>query len=563
MAMTLEEIKQQAQAGNVIKSEMIRVLSDTATAYNVSITTNANNISTLTTRTNALSASSTSLSASMISLSNLNSVVGLAWNKTTDVYTRLGLASGKTQTFFDNIAPFNQMRRCNLSDSGVVTAYYGESSYIEDGSNGQVMVEIPKFWYRVNITDAGYEWYVSPIEQSGFNLHPAFIKNSVKLDYIYFSAYEGSIYDSSPTAIEVNTITITNSATADGNLSLTLDGDYDFTVAVVNGDTVENVVDKIVAAGNKTDYSGVLWTVAKVDASNLTYTASSAGIKKTITMPDAHGVTSSIAKTTPGAGGYVLNDAPITSASITAGTSILSSVTGTKPFSGWNSTTASIISFRQAARNRGSGWEQQDFVSSCAIQLLMLIEYGTFRMQTALSEGVTNITDDVLTNMAIKTGRTITLGNSSGQVSTTHYKTSQTTYPFSYRGIENFYGNIWKFVDGINIQGNNILWVADNAYVSDTYGSPYVNTGLALFNSSGWVKDIKVNNKYKYQFLCSLTGGDSATYISDYYYQATKNGIALLGGGWYHGLFAGSFDWSLAHASGAVHRAFGGRVLFR
>ena len=46
----------------------------------------------------------------------------------------------------------------------VVNAYYGDAGYIENGSNGQVMVEQPKFYYKMvplkidRIPDYGSEY---------------------------------------------------------------------------------------------------------------------------------------------------------------------------------------------------------------------------------------------------------------------------------------------------------------------------------------------------------------------------------------------------------------------
>ena len=125
-------------------------------------------------------------------------------------FTRLAGAVGKTPgTDFDSILAFGGRRRCNLADDGTVNAYFGDAGYIEDGSNGQVMVEQPKFYYKVvplqlePITDGiGYHlrkarYYVSDTPKVGFKVHPAFIRNGVVKDKIYLSAYEGSIYDES------------------------------------------------------------------------------------------------------------------------------------------------------------------------------------------------------------------------------------------------------------------------------------------------------------------------------------------------------------------------------
>jgi hypothetical protein len=167
--------------------------------------------------------------------------------------------------------------------------------------------------------------------------------------------------------------------------------------------------------------------------------------------------------------------------------------------------------------------------------------------------------------MSINNGYTGTggtnLGNTSGQVAVTHYQTTQVTYSMSYRGIENWFGNIWQFVDGINIQ-NNIPFVADHGFVSDQFTNPYSSLGMTLCNTNGWAVNISVNNTYNYPFLPSTVGGSSSTYLTDYYNQASGNRIASFGGYWVYGATAGSFGWDLHYSSGDVSRAIGDRLLF-
>ena len=491
---------------------------------------------------------------------------GLEWNKVTDTYTRLGAAAGKTRSFFDNLAPWKNMRRCNISDAGVVNAYYGDVGYIEDGSNGQVVVEIPRFYYRVDIINTGYRWWVSQAPFAGARIHPMDYQNGSIMSYVYIGAFEGSVYDVTASATEINTIIITHPPTSSGNLTITLDGNYVFTVAVLSTDNMNGVTDKIVASGNKTDYGGTVWTVAKVDSTHLTYTSSDSGLKTTLTMPTAVGVTSTIVKTVSGAG-YTKNDASGVSFTATTGDK-LSSVANAKPVSGWENS-LTIANSRILAHNRGAGWEQQDYLTICGIQLLYLVEYGGFNSQSLLSNGISNITDDGSTNMSIYTGYTGTksggtnLGNASGEVTVTHYQTSQSTKAMSYRGIENFYDNLWNFVDGINIKADNKLWIADNGFQSDLFSAPYVYTNLILCNVSGYPTDIKVNNNYKYQFLASTVGGSTSTYLTDYYYQSTGNRIALFGGAWTDGGGLGAFHWNLGNAAGVVDRSIGGRLIFK
>lgn len=128
-------------------------------------------------------------------------------------YTRLSGAIGKTHgSDFDSFPVYSSMRRCNLADDGTVNAYYGDDTYVEDGSNGQVMVEIKKVYYKMNPVklekaSSGYgyhvrkaDYFVSHQQLPGFKLHPAFIVDGVEKDAIYMSAYEGSLYDTSASA---------------------------------------------------------------------------------------------------------------------------------------------------------------------------------------------------------------------------------------------------------------------------------------------------------------------------------------------------------------------------
>src|SRR6056297_1214245 len=127
---------------------------------------------------------------------------GIEWDKSSDPsLTRLGSASSLTQgSDFDSLYPWGGMKRCNVADDGTVNDFYGDTNYAEDGSNGQVMVRIPKFWYKT-IDDPSYRrWWISPKPKPGYVLHPAFIRGGQILDYIYPAAFEATLYDDSATA---------------------------------------------------------------------------------------------------------------------------------------------------------------------------------------------------------------------------------------------------------------------------------------------------------------------------------------------------------------------------
>lgn len=129
-------------------------------------------------------------------------IYSLEWNQTLDTYQRLDDAVGMVaitqgQNDFSDVYPWSEMKRCNLDDNGVVQAYFGDPTYADDGSNGQVMVQIPKFWYRsemiVENEEKKYRWWIADAPVEGFKLHPAFVRNGVEKDYIYIGAYEGYV----------------------------------------------------------------------------------------------------------------------------------------------------------------------------------------------------------------------------------------------------------------------------------------------------------------------------------------------------------------------------------
>jgi hypothetical protein len=468
---------------------------------------------------------------------------------------------------------FAAIRRCNLSDAGVVNAYYGDATFSYTGSNGQVMVQIPKFYYRVAALTNKYRYTISPIKYIGYKIHPAFVVDGVEKDYIYVSAFEGSVYDvTAPAAACVNTIQITAEPTSNGNLTITLDGNYVFTVDVLDADTIEGVVDKIVAAGAKTSYQGTVWTPAKTAADTLTYTAGSNGLKTTVRMPTACGVTSTITKTNAGAGGYVLNDANGVDFTATTG-DLLCSVAGVKPLSGWNNVTATLTNMRKLAQNRGTGWNIIDFNTACAVQLLFIIRNATLNSQ-AIYRGVVDITDATAGNTynnAINTGFTagvgtngVDLGNASGECPlVTHYKTGEAAKAFSIFGIENFWGNLWSWVDGLNIKADRKPWIADHDFVEDTFADPYVDTGFTLAASNNYGVSIAFSATIDYAFLPLTVGGADNQYLCDYYYQTTGNRSALLGGLWYDAAAAGAFNWSRYYAASYVSRSIGARLAFK
>ena len=136
----------------------------------------------------------------------------------------------------------------------------------------------------------------------------------------------------------------------------------------------------------------------------------------------------------------------------------------------------------------------------------------------------------------------------------------------TYRGIENFFGNIWKWVDGFNVN-DGIPYVSNTEtdFADDTATAYYRledtgGSGITLPQGSNDYQSIL--EQIKDGFLPSALGGSSSTYITDYYYQAAGWRVARLGGAASDGLDAGVAYWSLANAAADDIVNVGGRLSY-
>jgi hypothetical protein len=91
---------------------------------------------------------------------------------------------------------FKKVRLVTLADNGDVNSVLATWDAPEidgdtDGTDGQVMVELPKLWYKANLDGSGHleGFELSEVNKVGFTLHPAFAWGDGR-DEIYIGAYE-------------------------------------------------------------------------------------------------------------------------------------------------------------------------------------------------------------------------------------------------------------------------------------------------------------------------------------------------------------------------------------
>ena len=89
-------------------------------------------------------------------------------NITTEPVPAVGTGVGSSP--FDNYAPWNGMKECNLSPNGLVDAWKGDSGFSR--SNTQTMVFIPEFYVAQKRSGTKQYFYVSDRLKTGFTKHP-------------------------------------------------------------------------------------------------------------------------------------------------------------------------------------------------------------------------------------------------------------------------------------------------------------------------------------------------------------------------------------------------------
>lgn len=387
---------------------------------------------------------------------------GLTWDESqaTGGYTRTGDLEGETlsESPGNSKLPIHAlMKRCLLQDNGTVNYYLDPTDSTQKaeggaadltGTDGQVMVEIPKFYYKYSYVGTSHTWEISQTQEAGFSLHPAFNKNAAEVDHRYIGAYEGSMWD--------------------------------FTTSDMVSDA--NALIEFYAAGDK-----------------------------------------------------------------------LCSITAQCP-----KTCETRAEFRAMGSQRGTNWRQMDYDLASAVQLLYLTEYADFNSQSTIGMGRTErITGDWVVD-----GRFGRTGKSNGDGNVTNSVGGDTDDAYmTYRGVENFFGNVVGWMDGINVN-NNIPYVSnDDSDWADDTATAYTDLGVTVSNTAGWQKTLEQISR---GFLPASAGapGSSSTYICDSYNQSSGWRVAKLGGIMTGTVTCGVFNLLLNSDSSSFSNAVGGRLCY-
>lgn len=278
------------------------------------------------------------------------------------------------------------------------------------------------------------------------------------------------------------------------------------------------------------------------------------------------------------ASAYLLNDEQV----MNTGEDKFSSIAGARPASG-SSQNLTRPNIEAMAQNRGTNWHGDLIKQVSAEQMLMIIEMGMMNLQTAIAQGVVSLPwttgSDTTSSYAAATGSTASLGNGTGRAEkTTTYEggvakeyTVDGKTSVCWRGKENFWGNIWKFVYGINIWGNGKMGggqpyiCSDFSFAESKNSGNYEPAGFTVTNANGYISAMGYSTACDWLFIASECLGNSSLPVGDYtYITVNLNGyrIARLGGAWSGGGSAGGFCWYLVDGVGYRSRYVGGRLVY-
>ena len=261
-------------------------------------------------------------------------------------------------------------------------------------------------------------------------------------------------------------------------------------------------------------------------------------------------------------------------------------------------TAISRTALRTAARKRGNNsWNCYLYLTHKTLYWLFVIEYATLNSQApynaaltsegyrqgGLGAGVSDINGTKWNAFNgyypfIPCGHTDSLGNGTGVVP---YKMPAeydanifTTNVSRYRGVENPFGHIWEWSDGLNVRisptkengGDDLSKVFvcnDPSKFSDTNYEGYSHVGNEACNE-GYVKEVIFGKDG--EIMPKVCGGGTTTYFCDYHYtniptKETLRGV-LFGGSAYSGAYAGFAYASSTYAPSHSYANFGSRLCF-
>ena len=216
-----------------------------------------------------------------------------------------------------------------------------------------------------------------------------------------------------------------------------------------------------------------------------------------------------------------------------------------------------LDNYRTYATNRGTGYTDIGICDDILLQCLYLLIVRHFNSQTTIGRGICD------TSAMHNTGEANTFGwLNTGSTNKTNGNTA-----ICCLGIENFWGNIWVWEDGIIRNSSRQFFMAQYAdqYNSDATGYEYI--AQASPTSTGYMGRVAGVPKFIFMPDASTVAASNrgeTTYMCDRQ-EINENitSIAAFGGYWTYGSVVGAFLRNLNDAPSNANDLVGSRLVFK
>lgn len=212
--------------------------------------------------------------------------------------------------------------------------------------------------------------------------------------------------------------------------------------------------------------------------------------------------------------------------------------------------------FRSNAKAKGAGWSLWDVAVLSAIQMLMLVEFATNNMQSAIGRGYCDSN-----SAAISTGSCNSVANLTGRPAGTDGKVDVV-----WRGIEGLWGNVWEWVDGVNWNDGTYYVCNDPSKYADDTATNY--TALSFKGATNWSSSyiteegLDTGDNEHVMLPAAAGSGSESTYDCDACWSSTGWRVFRHGGNWNNGSRCGLFTAFLDDTSSYSNAYIGSRLLY-
>jgi hypothetical protein len=206
---------------------------------------------------------------------------------------------------------------------------------------------------------------------------------------------------------------------------------------------------------------------------------------------------------------------------------------------------------RTACARRGANWHQLGYWEYNALQWLLFTEYQDMNSQKVLGNGAIEGG-----TYQVAAGKSNARGNRCGHLYTSGGSANDYV---SYRGVENFYGRAWQWVDGLNLNATVPYVCGDPSKWADDTATGYNALPAIPAGGGDYIRDIGAGVAF---MPSSLVGGSATTFVGDALYTGTHWHVALVGGGAHDGARVGALSSDFSSASSDAGSSIGGRICY-